>query len=236
MIMNLKETEVLGHKFYYDPERISHADIFGPSVMVKIFDRDCYGLSHIEEKNPTILDIGSHIGVFPRVIKHLFPAAQVYSVEPDKYNFQVLCKNNAQLENVESMNLGVWSKDSFLEIRMSDTKSWRSTLNVNKVFFDDIKLHGDTFEFGSHKIECKSIDSLLNSLKIKSLTLLGITIPGEITADVLEGATHTLSSLRPQVSLNIYPKEKKHILEIFESHNYHHAENSFSSMHIFKPG
>ena len=209
MIMNLKETEVLGHKFYYDPERISHADIFGPSVMVKIFDRDCYGLSHIEEKNPTILDIGSHIGVFPRVIKHLFPAAQVYSVEPDKYNFQVLCKNNAQLENVESMNLGVWSKDSFLEIRMSDTKSWRSTLNVNKVFFDDIKLHGDTFEFGSHKIECKSIDSLLNSLKIKSLTLLGITIPGEITADVLEGATHTLSSLRPQVSLNIYPKEKK---------------------------
>lgn len=234
--MNLKETEVLGHKFYYDPERISHADIFGPSVMVKIFDRDCYGLSHIEEKNPTILDIGSHIGVFPRVIKHLFPAAQVYSVEPDKYNFQVLCKNNAQLENVESMNLGVWSKDSFLEIRMSDTKSWRSTLNVNKVFFDDIKLHGDTFEFGSHKIECKSIDSLLNSLKIKSLTLLGITIPGEITADVLEGATHTLSSLRPQVSLNIYPKEKKHILEIFESHNYHHAENSFSSMHIFKPG
>ena len=165
--MSLKETELLGHKFYYDSERISHADIFGPSVMEKIFDKDCYGLSHIEEQNPTILDIGSHIGVFPRVIKHLFPSARVYSVEPDKYNFQILCKNNAQLENAESMNLGVWSEDSLLEIRMSDRKSWRSTLNVNKVFFEDIKLDGDSFSFGSHEIECKSIDSLVNSLKIK---------------------------------------------------------------------
>ena len=233
--MNLMETEVLGHKFYYDSERISHADIFGPSVMVKIFDKDCYGLSHIEGQNPTVLDIGSHIGVFPRVIKHLFPYAQVYSVEPDKYNFQILCKNNAQLENVESMNLGVWTEDSFLEIRMSDTKSWRSTLNVNKVFFEDIKLGGDSFSFGSHKVECKSIDSLVSSLKIKKLALLGITIPGEITAKVLEGAHETLSTLRPQVSLNIYPNEKGQILEIFKSHNYFHKENSYSTMNIFKP-
>lgn len=233
--MNLMETEVLGHKFYYDSERISHADIFGPSVMVKIFDKDCYGLSHIEEQNPTVLDIGSHIGVFPRVIKHLFPSAQVYSLEPDKYNFQILRKNNAQLENVESMNLGVWNEDSFLEIRMSDTKSWRSTLNVNKVFFEDIKLDGDSFSFGSHKVECKSIDNLVSSLKIKKLALLGITIPGEITAKVLEGAHETLSTLRPQVSLNIYPNEKSQILEIFKSHNYFHKENSYSTMNIFKP-
>jgi hypothetical protein len=133
------------------------------------------------------------------------------------------------------MNLGVWSDDSFLEIRMSDTKSWRSTLNVNKVFFDDIKQEGDSFSFGIHKIECKSIDSLVNSLKLKRLCLLGITIPGEITANVLEGANDTLSTLRPQVSLNIYPKEKDQILEIFKSHDYFHKENSYSTMNIFKP-
>ena len=61
-------------------------------------------------------------------------------------------------------------------------------LMLTKFFFEDIKIGGDSFSFGSHKVECKSIDSLVSSLKIKKLALLGITIPGEITAKVLEGA------------------------------------------------
>ena len=41
--MNFMETEVLGQKFYYDAERISHADIFGPWIWSKYLIRIVMG-------------------------------------------------------------------------------------------------------------------------------------------------------------------------------------------------
>jgi hypothetical protein len=104
----IAETTSLGLPFYYEPYRTTLNELLGPSGLNKMLEQDNYRLSLLEGKQaPLILDIGSHIGIFPRVIKHLFPRAKIYSLEPDRNNFRVLQLNNNLIEDAISFQYGV---------------------------------------------------------------------------------------------------------------------------------
>ena len=90
---------VLGKPFYYEPFRSSRNEVFGNSGLIKMLDNDSYNLNCLPKtKDPVILDIGSHVGIWPRVIKSKFPKAKIFSLEPDRDNFRILKINNDFLE------------------------------------------------------------------------------------------------------------------------------------------
>ena len=41
------------------------------------------------KKNPIIIDLGAHIGIFSVLINSKFPTSQVYAIEPEKNNFNL---------------------------------------------------------------------------------------------------------------------------------------------------
>ncbi len=69
------------------------------------------------KKTPkTIIDGGANIGFASVYLKNKYPNATVYSVEPEKSNYEVLLKNTSFYNNMICYNCGIWNKDGRLKI------------------------------------------------------------------------------------------------------------------------
>lgn len=227
------EAIIFGKPFYFDPIRTSLQEIFGPSGLVKMYNHDNYFLSSLaDKKSLVVLDIGSHIGIFPRVVKHLFPNSSIYSLEPDRDNFKILQMNNNQLTDTFSFQLGVYDNETDLELLSSDLNSWRSTLSANSSFFRTKTVGNDSFSHDKYKVKCTTIDNFIGRQQIRTLDLIGITVPGEIALSILNGCRSTLTTLRPNITISLYKTEVPSVLEFFESFNYELVRTT-GSMHAF---
>ena len=230
----IAQNKLLGKPFFYEPLRTTWAQVLGPSGLVKMKDKDNYRLALLNGKQqPTILDIGSHIGIFPRVVKEQFPDARIFSLEPDRDNFRILKLNNELLTDSKSYQYGVYEDRTMVKLKVSDQNSWRSSLAVNEGFFNSALVGNDTFSYDEYEVECISIDQFVEQEGIKELALVGITVPGEIALPMLRGAKKTLANLKPVVSLNLYTSEIKAVVELFESHGYQLKHPPIGTMHTF---
>ena len=67
-----------------------------PKVDEKIID-DIFSKAYTKHfslpKNPTIIDIGAHIGSFSLLMSHLYPKSKIYAYEPHPENFSLLKEN-----------------------------------------------------------------------------------------------------------------------------------------------
>lgn len=61
-------------------------------IVGDVEENDVYGLRKLDFTPTLIFDIGANVGVFARHARKLFPEAYIVCVEPDKENFQNLCK------------------------------------------------------------------------------------------------------------------------------------------------
>ena len=80
---------------------------------------------------------------------------------------------------------------------VSDINSWRSVLSVNSEFFRTELIGDDQFGHDSYDVECLSIDEFILENRIDKLDMIGVTIPGEISSEVISGLSQTLENLRP---------------------------------------
>ena len=230
----IAETDLLCLPFFYEPYRTTIEELLGSSGLHKMYEQDNYRLKLISNTtSPTILDIGSHIGIFPRVIKHRFPSSKIYSLEPDRNNFRVLNLNNSLLENVKSFQLGVHEKSMTLQLAASDFNSWRSSLTVNQDFFRHDRIGNDSYSYDSYDVECVSIDYFVESEGITNLDLIGITVPGEIAMSILRGSLKTLRDLRPVVSIFLYDTEVNTVRDFMRDLNYQLLTPTSPSMYVF---
>jgi FkbM family methyltransferase len=227
---------LLDKPFYFEPYRSSRNEVFGNSGLNKMLDNDNYNLNVLPKiNNPVFLDIGSHIGIWPRVIKNKFPDAKIFSLEPDRDNFRILKINNDFLEDVESFQYGIYSHRQLMKMAVSDINSWRSVLSVNEEFFRNELIGNDQFNHDSYDVECLSIDEFVVDNKIKKLDMIGITIPGEIALNVIKGAIQTLGKLRPFMSISVYPSESEEVKTIMKNNNYKVLERNIGNMYTFLP-
>ncbi len=81
-----------------------------------IFEFEEYQLP-IENFQPKlILDCGGNIGCAAVYFANKYPAAQIYSVEPEKENFTLLKYNTCFYENVHFINSALWDKETFIRV------------------------------------------------------------------------------------------------------------------------
>jgi FkbM family methyltransferase len=227
------EMELFGKPFFHEPLRTSKNEILGNSGVKKMLEQDNYRLDLIRNENPVILDVGSHIGIFPRVIKKQIPKAQIHSIEPDPDNFQLLKLNNEIIENTFSHRFGIFSNNSSQTLKGSNYNSWRSTLDVNSNFFREDLVGTDPFTFGEYKVECVTLDNFAKRYEIINVDLIGITVPGEIGISILNGAKELLTSRNPIVSIVLYSNEVKIVKKYMNSIGYSTLDKPRGMMHTF---
>ena len=227
-------TELLGNAFFYEPMRTSKSEIFGNSGLTKMLDLDNYNLSLLSGiSSPVVLDIGSHIGIWPRVIYSKYSDAKIYSLEPDIDNYRILCLNNTVIPNAETFQYGVYDKKSKIKLRLSEQNSWRSSLDVKSTFFRTELVGEDSFSYGSYEVECISVDELVLQHGINKIDMIGVTVPGEIALPILRGGVKALKKFRPILSISLYSSETKEAKNFLKSHGYVSFGLPKGNMHTF---
>lgn len=77
-----------------------------------------------EGRRPLIIDCGANIGLASVWFARHFPKAQIYAIEPDPDNFEMLCMNTAEFGScVESIRGGIWHQRDELKIVNPDSGS-----------------------------------------------------------------------------------------------------------------
>ncbi|MBR3051744.1 MAG: FkbM family methyltransferase [Selenomonadaceae bacterium] len=85
-------------------------------IVDSIFDLQEY-LLPIENFQPKlILDCGGNIGCTAVYFANKYPAAQIYSVEPEKNNFKLLKFNTAFYDNIHPLKSALWDKETFIRV------------------------------------------------------------------------------------------------------------------------
>lgn len=127
----------------------------------EIFNKQIYRFK-TDNETPTILDVGSNIGLSIIYFKKLYPTAKVIGFEPDKRVFHLLEGNikNYQLSNVELHCKGAWKEDTMLRFYSEGADGGRILRQKEK---------GDIYE-----IETVSLRSYLS----QPIAMLKIDIEG----------------------------------------------------------
>ena len=86
-------------------------------LLQTIFQKEEYRLPEIKNFAPKlILDCGGNIGCSAVYFANKYPDAQIYSVEPERDNFQLLTFNTAFYENIHPLKSALWDKETFLNV------------------------------------------------------------------------------------------------------------------------
>ncbi len=139
-------------------------------------------LKKIIKPGDNILDIGSNIGFYAKILSSLTgKAGTVYCFEPDKLNFKHLKKNTKGIPNIILFNNAVSDKEQVLKVYRSKLLNVdHRTYPVNN--YDSVE-----------EIAAVSIDELIRSNEIKNISVIKIDIQGyELTA--FKGMKHLLST------------------------------------------
>lgn len=97
----------------------------------EIFIEEIYKI-HLPQ-NAYILDCGAHIGLSVLYFKHCFPDCHIVAFEPDKTNYNLLCKNVRDFghKNVDIKNEAVWISNT--ELLFSGEGNMSSKINTNTI-------------------------------------------------------------------------------------------------------
>lgn len=232
--------EVYGSPFYFDVFRLSFNDVM--LLMNRIHVHDGYRFNDLAVEDPVVMDIGAHIGVFPRFVLGKKPKSTLYALEPDRENFSLLTINLENFQSASCFQKGVFTKKDSIEFFTSKKIDWRSTLMVNQNFKNRSEFEPNEFTT-SYKVEVTDIDSFVAEASIKRLDFLKMTVPGQIEPVVLDGAIQTITEFRPQIGLYVYSDNGQAVEEFFNRVGgydevpspYILPVNSFAAFRIFQP-
>ena len=103
------------------------------NVMESIFKGQEYALPIQGFQPKLILDCGGNIGAAAVYFANKYPDAQIYSIEPEKDNFEILKYNTKIYENIHPVNAGLWDKETFIRVEDRGLGNWGfMTFETNK--------------------------------------------------------------------------------------------------------
>lgn len=137
-------------------------------VLQEIFEHKVYDLFY-PKTNPTIVDIGSHIGLSILFFKNKFPEAKIYGFEPNPRTFRYLSENikrNNNTSDIQLHNKAVVEKSAKNKLYVKSLFSSRSSLFAN---------------VGTRKLQTVTVDTINFSellKKFKKIDILKIDAEG----------------------------------------------------------
>lgn len=131
----------------------------------KVFLEDEYDF---KPKHPPryIIDAGANIGAASVYLAHLYPTAQIISLEPEKSNFEILIKNTENYKNISCLNKALWYINEPLTIKNPE---------ANKESFE---IQQNNMSTGENIVESTTINQLLMDYNISNIDILKIDIEG----------------------------------------------------------
>ena len=137
-----------------------------------------------------ILDCGGNIGCAAIYFANKYPAAQIYSIEPEKNNFKLLTFNTAFYDNIHPIKSALWDKETFIRVEDSgygvasfmtfettadDPTAFRTT-TVSKLLaesgFDEIDLLKIDIEGAEKEVfAAPDVDDWLSKVKVLTIEL-----------------------------------------------------------------
>lgn len=76
----------------------------------------------------TIIDLGGHKGFFSLAMAHKFPAAEIYTVEPNPDNFRDLVTNTKACPRIHPIHAAVWNEKTQVSLYCDSTHSGAHSL------------------------------------------------------------------------------------------------------------
>jgi FkbM family methyltransferase len=158
------------------------------------FDREIIIKKTINVSNPTIFDIGGHIGQSIDYLKRIFPNSNMYSFEPDPDSFKELQKKNSK--SVKVFNIAISDKEGKVIFFKNNISHTNSIYKINLDSVDSIKatkeraLNNSTYKNEINKeieVESTTLKKFTDDNNISHIDLLKIDVQGAEDS-VLRGA------------------------------------------------
>ena len=138
----------------------------------------------------SIIDAGANVGYSSAYLTSLFPEAKIIAIEPDKSNYELLCKNMKFLRNVVPVHGAIWSKTT--SISMS-----------NEVFGDGLDWSKSVSD-ADGDVSAYTISDIIADFSLTGPLIIKMDIEGAETIVFRDGATDWLSSTSA-IILEIHP-------------------------------
>ncbi|MFH1244249.1 MAG: FkbM family methyltransferase [bacterium] len=172
----------------------------------EIFGENIYYLE-IDKADPTIVDLGAHIGMTTLYYKRLFPEAKVWAYEPQPNNFSLLKKNieENQVNNVELIQAAVAPKTGLL--RLNDPvgdNAWKSGMGIIPKGWKGIQTTREA------QVTAVAISEVLNQrIDILKMDIEGMEYEVVRAAGIaLRNAQHILIEVHPRAGHRLEEIEK----------------------------
>ena len=110
-----------------------------------------------------IIDAGAYTGISTTYYAIKYPNAMIIAIEPEKDNYNLLVKNCVSFNNVVTLNSGLWSHNTQLEVIDSGTGAWGWMVQEN---ID----RGD--------VRGVSLISIMNNFSLQTIDILKLDIEG----------------------------------------------------------
>lgn len=144
----------------------SDQEVFKQIFLYKQYDAllDFFAINEIDLT--LTIDAGSNIGLMALKTKEFFPNAEIYCIEPDPANFELLRVNTSNYEGIHLLQKALWYKDEklYLNCDFADGQEWARSVSKEKT--SETTVQGTTLQ------------SLINLYNLHRIDLLKIDIEG----------------------------------------------------------
>jgi len=184
------------------------------------------GKHHLRE-DATIFDVGANIGVTAAILDAAAPRGRLYCFEPAPQNYPHL------VATIEANGLVSCHPHQIALGASSGTVEFLA--NTQSGSASHLALDGRSLGGSNMRVRVMTTDEFARELRLARLDFMKIDVEG-FELDVLEGARHTLATLRPKVFLEFNAftlmaygnRNPRHVLE--------HLKGSFTHVYRFEAG
>jgi len=191
------------NRFDYNENRVGHGQsILDHGNICTVEASACIDvIKHI--KDPIIFDIGSNIGAFTIWLAKYFPKGKIYSFEPQRLIFQMLCGNLAinNIFNVHAYNLAFGSNNCRIQFQ-------EPNYNIPNDF-GTFSLVNNTINEKSENliIDLYTVDNFISGMNINKIDLLKIDAEG-MDLEILNSGIETIKKYKPAIFVEYFDNNK----------------------------
>lgn len=208
VLLNCDHGLMIVNRFDCNHEQVGHSqwlmDHGNVSTVESLY---CHELIK-EILEPVIFDIGANIGTFTTWMSKAFPQGKIYSFEPQRAVFQMLCGNVAinNLYNVYTYNQALGKENTYVEFSepnyfiKNDYGTFSLVQDIIKETVND-----------KFTVQIQTLDSFVKIHKINNVNLLKIDVEG-MDMDVLIGGEETIRKKHPFIFIE-HSDNRKSIFE-----------------------
>lgn len=175
--------------------------IFIPPIFAKIIEKikrkragmdyPFYNCNINRDDIRVIFDVGANIGSVTLAAARSFPNAHIYSFEPVRATYQILCENTKSYgKRIITYNFGFFNVSKKFDIHITSFHGANSILDQS---LNHKNVHPHIKEIGTENIEVCTIDSFMSNRNIDKIDIIKIDVEG-VEKEVIEGGWETFKN------------------------------------------